>query len=129
MNRWYPNLTGVEPKVADAIRLLWDSVYGLAGRNDTSSVISNSLQVEGSVTVSPNDNPAANELITKGYADKKYSNPTMTKYPSASLAGGTLHERPPAGEVDGQVYIDWDSKKIWIWRKNLSIWHNVLDIL
>jgi hypothetical protein len=69
-DRYYPNLVGIEPKVADSIRMLYDSFYYLLGKNNTEPEILKSLKVHGSVFVEEKKDYSSNELIPKGYLDK-----------------------------------------------------------
>ena len=82
--RWYPNLSGESPRVADAIRLLWDSIYNLSGQNNTAVSIENAVKVKGVVTAQNSDNPSSNELLTKQSADTLYSSAAIAKELSSS---------------------------------------------
>lgn len=82
-DRWFPDLSGTNPKVKDALLLLYDAFYHLAGKADKPSQIEAPLKVKGSVDADNTPDPRALELITRKYADNNY----------ARLTDGTLSGR------------------------------------
>lgn len=141
--RWYPNLSGESPRVADAIRLLWDSIYNLSGQNNTAVSIENAVKIKGVVTAQNSDNPSSNELLTKQSADTLYSSAAIAKelsssgsnplslsglpgYPASSISRGLSKSKPSAGSIDGQMYYETDTAKLYSWNKSTSTWENII---
>lgn len=141
----FPNLSGVDHRIADTLRQLWDAVHYGSGKSGDVS-IGSGMNISGVVTAKNSDTPAENELITKKYVDENYSASVMSKnlsstgsnpmnlsgltgYPNCSFSFGIESLRPSTGSSSGQIYFATDTKKITMWDGSTSSWTHILNTL
>lgn len=135
---FYPILRNTDATVRDAIRLLYDAVYALAGRKGVIR-LEDAVQTASPIEAVNTKEPSPGELITKAYADAHYSNAaaasalsatgtnplnvsTLPGYAAARFDYGATAIRPIRGSVDGQIFNDSTAGVIYRWNEDTETW-------
>jgi len=118
--RWFPNLSDVDPKIAEPIRMLYDSVYYLLGKNKVPPLILSSLKVKGGIAVDEKPDYNSDELIPRSYLDK------CIKVPNLSMTSGDVSRRPHVGSTEHNLHwLTSTAPEIQYWNRNSSEWERV----